>query len=112
MLKLRSCAKFTGIKLHYLADVKTWAGAFRETGPVRHESLYVDFGVEVANSSAVGKQIPGHLSPYTAHRWRCRVHSRDPGDAHSVRDVMENVAISADAKDEGHGVLKKISRHT
>ena len=108
MLKLRSCAKSTGIKLHYLADVKTWAGAFRETR--RHDLLHEDTGVEVANSSAVGKQIAGHLSPYTGHRWRCRVHSREPGDAHSVRDVIENVAISADAKDKGHGVVEKISR--
>ena len=74
--------------------------------------LHEDAGIEVANRSAVGKDIAGHLRPHTWRWWRCRVHGREPGDAHSVRDVFEQTPVSTEAEDEGHMVAAACTADT
>ena len=88
---------------HTRRDERPRVGAWRREAR-RHDLLHEDARIEVATRSAGGKEIAGHLRPHTWRRWRCRVHGREPGDAHSVRDVFEQTPVSAEAEDEGHMV--------
>ena len=86
---------------HTRRDERPCVGAWRREAR-RHDLLHEDAGIEVADRSAVGKEIAGHLRPHTRHRRRYWVHGREPADAHSVRDLFAENPISAEAEDEGH----------
>ena len=86
---------------HTRRDERPCVGAWRREAR-RHDLLHEDAGIEVADRSAVGKEIAGHLCPHTRHRRRYWVHGREPADAHSVRDLFAENPISAEAEDEGH----------